>query len=120
MDTGQSDLPQVSPFMLHKREAAGAVIGCSINMWFSPSHLLTNSLYQLVTLQSTACLSFTLWFVQPAHLYTAASGEHVSGLCLECHICSHTPTGTHAKACGCAESCSRHHGEAAACVVCGT
>ena len=77
MDTGQNDLPQVSPFILNKREAAAAATEYSINVWFSPSGLLTNSHYQIVTLQSRACLSFTLSFVQPAHLYAAAAGERV-------------------------------------------
>lgn len=68
MDTGQNDLPQVSPFILNTREAAAAATQCSTEVWFSPSRLLTNSRYQTVTLRSRACLSFTLSFVQPAHL----------------------------------------------------
>jgi len=120
MGTGQSDLPQVSLLILNKREAAAAATKCSLNVWFSPSCLPANFHYQIVTLQNRACLSFTLASVQPAHLYAAASGEHLSGFCLECYSCSHTPIAAHAKAHGHAETRSRHHREAAACVVFGT
>ncbi|XP_009707831.1 PREDICTED: ecto-NOX disulfide-thiol exchanger 1 [Cariama cristata] len=78
MDTGQNDLPKVSPFILSKRNATAAATERSSNVWFSLSCLLTNSRYRIVTIRSRACLSFTLSFVQPAHLYTAAAGEHVS------------------------------------------
>lgn len=101
MDTGQNNLPQVSLFILNSREAEAAATDRIINVQFSPSHLLANSCYQIATLQSRACLPFTLPFLQPAYLYTAAAGGHASGLCLECHFCSHTPIATHAKARGC-------------------